>query len=115
MAKTISTFVKNVVLLLNGDNAEEIGIKIQKRGSAILSAQIAAKEAIALSLEDTVDSCKEELANARLNSGQLITDNQRYVQRLLDAHYNLMVSEESLEGHLGDVSFLKEQLAIINT
>jgi len=113
MEKTISTFVKNVISILSGDNAEETGIKIQKRASAILSAQIAAKVAATLSLEDTVETLKLRLTEARLNSGQLIIDNNKYVQKLLDTQYELKVAENSLEEHLSDVTFLEEQLVIV--
>lgn len=84
MEKTASAFVQNVVSIHSGHNAEETGINIQKRASSIQAAQIAAKVDATLCLDGNVEACKQGLIETRLNSGQLITDNQEYIQKLLN-------------------------------
>jgi hypothetical protein len=42
---TISNFVNTVIAIIKGDDAEVIGLKIQKRAVAVLTAQIAVKYA----------------------------------------------------------------------
>lgn len=52
-------------------------------------------------------ACKQGLIEARLYSSQLITDNQRYIQKLSDAQYELNVAEALLKEHLSNVAFLE--------
>lgn len=106
----LSVFVALVVATLKGDEAEATGLKIQKRASAAIRAQIAAKEAKTLELEDTVDSAKEALEKAFINSGNLIDNNAEYIRVLLVANRTVKEAEEALANHKEEIVFLSTQL-----
>lgn len=110
MAGTASNFVKIIVALIKGDDAEVTALKIQKKAVAALKAQIAVKEATTLELEDNVDLARTELDTARVNKGAEITNNKDYIKSLLETRADLLAKEEILADHLAIVSFLREEL-----
>jgi hypothetical protein len=65
---TISNFVNTVIAIIKGDDAEVIGLKIQKRAVAVLT-QIAVKVCRTLSLEGIEDLAEDNLNKARVNNG----------------------------------------------
>jgi len=109
----ISNFVKLVVATLKGDDAEVLGLKIQKRAIAAIRAQIAAKEAKTLELEDAVDFAKDALVSARMNGGVVIENNSTYIQLLMRANVSLQEAEEALADHKADIEFLTNELTIV--
>ena len=111
---TISIFVKLVVATLKGDDAEVLGLKIQKRATAALKAPLAAKEAKTLELEDIVDSAKEALTSARMNDGKVIENNVSYIQALMKANLVLEEAEEALTAHKQDIEFLTGELVVVS-
>lgn len=113
MKSELTGFVKTVVAMIKGDDAEVTALKVQRRGKAALEAQVALKKAETIELEDNVDSCKEELALARGNSGELITSNEDYISTLFRRRDDLVRAETELENHISKLEFLKEQLALV--
>ena len=111
---TVSNFVKLVVATLKGDDAEVLGLKIQKRATAALRAQLAAKEAKTLELEDVVDSAKESLTSARMNGGKVIENNVNYIQSLMRSNVVLEEAEEALTAHKEDILFLTRELEVVS-
>lgn len=114
MSKTISTFVSLIVALITGDDAEVTAIKIQRKAKASLTAQIAVKTAITLDLEQAVETAEENLALARVNNGELITNNEDYVRNLFRKNDALEKAVDVLDAHLEDIEFLKAQLEIVD-
>jgi ribose 5-phosphate isomerase len=107
----MKSFVKEVVAVLQGDNAEATGQKILRQADSALKASIAVANGDTLSFEDKVEVAKDQLALAKINHGELITDRNNYIVNLLNAKNALITAEENLENHLNQLSFLQEQLA----
>lgn len=107
----LSNFVKLVVAKVKGDEAEVAGLKIQKRASAAIAAQVAAKQAHTLTLEDNLDSAKEKQASALINNGDLITDNSQYIKNLLTTEVEVKAAQQALDNHKEEISFLEGKLA----
>lgn len=103
-------FLDRVVAVIKGDDPQSIGSKIQKRAKAALTAQIAAKEAHTLVLEEAVETVKEHQEIALLNAGSLITDNDSYVLDILRTARNLEEAEDKLKFHKEDIEVLKNAL-----
>jgi hypothetical protein len=80
---TISNFVNTVIAIIKGDDAEVIGLKIQKRAVAVFKN---AKVCRTLSLEGIEDLAEDNLNKAR-NNGTLIVNDDQYIQKLLDAKF----------------------------
>jgi N-methylhydantoinase B/oxoprolinase/acetone carboxylase alpha subunit len=105
----MKSFVKEVVAIISGDNAEATGQKILRQADSALKTQIASLNGDTISLEDKVEDAQEALRLVRVNNGKLITDRNQYVRNLLDAKNALILSEETLEVHLEKIAFLQEQ------
>ena len=105
----MKSFVKEVVAIISGDNAEATGQKILRQADSALKTQIASLNGDTISLEDKVEDAKEALRLARVNNGKLITDRNEYVRNLLNAKNALTDAEEALEIHLEKIAFLQEQ------
>jgi hypothetical protein len=107
---TISNFVNTVIAIIKGDDAEVIGLKIQKRAVAVLTAQIAVKVCRTLSLEGIEDLAEDNLNKARVNNGTLIVNDDQYIQKLLDAKFKFDQAASDLSDHKQDIEFLKKEL-----
>lgn len=105
----MKSFVKEVVAIISGDNAEATGQKILRQADSALKTQIASLNGDTISLEDRVEDAQEALRLARVNNGKLITDRNDYVRNLLIAKRSLIDAEEALEVHLEKIAFLQEQ------
>jgi hypothetical protein len=109
-----SLFIQLVIAAVKGDDAAAVGIKIQKTAMAQIRAQIAAKNAHTLTLEDNLEVAKEALANARINNGVLISDSVEYIKKLLVANKKISQAEDDIKNHEKEILFLTEQLALIS-
>jgi intracellular sulfur oxidation DsrE/DsrF family protein len=107
---TVSNFVESVIAIIKGDDARAIGLKIQRRAIAILTAQIAIKVCKTLALEGVEDTAEGNLNKARLNSGTLIINDDQYIQNLLDAKFKYDQAAAELVAHKQDIEFLKKEL-----
>lgn len=105
----MKSFVKEVVAIISGDNAEATGQKILRQADSALKTQIASLNGDTISLEDKVEDAKEALRLAKVNNGKLITDRNEYVRNLLNTKNTLTDAEEALEIHLEKIAFLQEQ------
>lgn len=104
----MKNFVKEVIAIINGDNAEATALKILRQADSALKTQIASLNGDTIALEDALEEAKEELRLAKYNNGQLITDRNYYVRNLLTAKNNLIEAEAQLEEHLETIAFLDE-------
>jgi hypothetical protein len=112
MNKTKS-FVKEIVALLKGDDAEATGQKVLRQADSAFKTQIASLTGDTIALEDRLEDAKENLRLTRLNFGLQITDRNTYIRCLLDAKNLLTSSEEALEAHIAKLDFLREQAALL--
>ncbi len=112
--ENVSLFIQLVVAAVKGDDAAAVGIKIQKTAIAQIRAQVAAKNAHTLTLEDNLESAKDALANARINGGVIISDSAEYIRGLLVANKNIETAEDAIAKHEKDIQFLTEQLSNIS-
>ncbi len=109
-----SLFIQLVIAAVKGDDAAAVGIKIQKTAIAQIRAQVAAKNAHTLTLEDNLEVAKEALASARINNGVLITDSVEYIRTLLLANKGIEQAEDAITNHEKEIAFLTEQLSLIS-
>lgn len=112
MNKTKS-FVKEIVALLKGDDAEATGQKVLRQADSAFKTQIASLTGDTIALEDRLEDAKENLRLTRLNHGLQITDRNSYIRSLLDAKNLLTSTEEALELHNAKLDFLREQAALL--
>ena len=113
VSKTKS-FVKEVIAILKGDDAEATGQKILRQADSAFKTQIASLTGDTISLEDAVEDAKEALRLARLNHGQLISNRNVYISNLITAQNRLVDAEEALENHLAKLTFLNEQAELLD-
>ena len=107
------SFVKEIISLLKGDDAEATAQKVLRQADSAFKTQIASLTGDTIALEDKLEDAKEALRLARLNNGQLINDRNSYVSSLLRAQNNLIDAEEALEAHNNKLQFLREQAALL--
>lgn len=103
----MKSFVKEVVAIIAGDNAEATGQKILRQADSALKTQIASLNGDTIALEDSIEDALEGLKLARVNNGKLITDRNQYVRTLLDAKNKLTDAQDALEAHLEKIAFLQ--------
>lgn len=107
---TTKKFLERIIAVIKGDDPEAIGKKIQKRAIAAITAQIAAKEAHTLILEESLENAKEAQERAVINSGNLISDNDSYVLGILKASRDVSKAEQNLADLKEDIDYLKASL-----
>jgi hypothetical protein len=112
VSKTKS-FVKEVVAILKGDDAEATAQKILRQADSAFKTQIASLTGDTIALEDRLEDAKESLRLARLNNGRVISDRNSYVRNLLDSKNSVTSAEEALDAHVAKLAFLKEQADLL--
>lgn len=111
----VKSFVKEFVARVNGDDATARGEKALRQADSALTTQIAVMTGDTVKFEDNVENAKEELAIARVNGGDPISNRDQYVKTLISRKNELTSAEEELESHLDTLNFLKETLASLGT
>jgi hypothetical protein len=96
VSKTKS-FVKEVVAILTGDNAEATAQKILRQADSAFKTQIASLTGDTIVFEDKLEDAKEALRLARLNYGKTISDRNNYIYNLIDAKNRVVDAEEDLD------------------
>ena len=105
----MKSFVKEVVAIIKGDDAEVTGQKILRQADSALKTQIASLTGDTIALEDKVEDAKEKLRLARVNNGVIIADRNQYISNLLYAKNSLTDAEDTLGSHLEKQNFLQEE------
>lgn len=105
----LNSFVKEFAAMLTGDSAEVKAQRGWRQADSAFKVQIANLNGDIISKEDAVDVAKENLAKARLNYGNEITDKFSYIQALLSAKESLVKAEKALKAHQDTITFLEEQ------
>ena len=109
----LNSFIKQFVAIVKGDDVEAQAQKAWRSAESALKTHIASAEGDIIALEDAVEQAKENLKEARVNSGYLIMDRQQYIENLIRAKNNLLVAEEELDTHMEHIAFLKEEYAAL--
>lgn len=107
----LNSFATQFVAAIKGDNAEVQAQKAWRSADSALKVQIANLDGDVIRKEDKVESAKEQLASARINGGNVITDREAYVANLISAKEKLTQAEKELAAHVKTTDFLKEEYA----
>jgi len=110
----MKSFVKEVVAILKGDDAEATGQKILRQADSAFKAQIASLNGDTIALEDAVENSKEQVNLCRVNKGNLITDRNDYIRNLCSAKNRLTEAQEALDVHNEKLAFLNEQFELLD-
>ena len=102
-------FIKEVVAIIKGDDAEAKGLKILRQADSAFKTQISSLTGDTVTLEDALDEAKEALRLARLNNGNLITDRNVYIKNILEKQNAIIEAQEALDEHVAKIEFLKQQ------
>jgi len=110
----MNSFVKQFVAAVKGDDVEVQAQKAWRSAESALKVQIAAREGDTIAIEDSVSQAKEDLANCRINNGKPIQDREYYIDMLIEAKNNLTYAEETLDAHLEELNFLRNEYKALN-
>jgi len=111
----VKSFVKEFTARVKGDDVTAQAEKALRQADSALNIQISVMTGDTVKFEDAVETAKEELAMARVNSGEPISNRDTYVKILIAAKNELSDAEENLEAHIKTLAFLKETLASLGT
>lgn len=116
MSNQITSFAKQIIAILKGDDAAVTAQKIYRVADSTLKSSIALKQADLVSKEQSVEDAQEHLANMRINKGIIIGDaRENYLRNLINAKKDLDLKEENLENLKKEIEFLQSELAIVNS
>jgi hypothetical protein len=107
MTTQLTTFVKEFLAIIKGDDAEAKAQKAYRSAMSALKTQISSLEGDTIKFEDDVEEAKSKFNLAKVNSGEPIVDRNKYVQNLLVAKRQLIDAEEALENHLEKIEVLR--------
>lgn len=113
----LSNFVKSIIARLKGDDAEVAALKIQKQATARLKQHLASMEGDRLSLEENIETAKENIGLSIINNGNYINDTSEgnaYVRGIVAATQRLQDANDALEAHDKTVVILKEALETVS-
>ncbi len=110
----MKTFVKQFVAIVKGDDAEAQAQKALRQADSALKTQVSSLKGDTIDLEEKVNDAKEAQANALVNNGEVISDRNGYVRKLLAAKNNVTEAEETLKTHKLKIAFLEEQLLALD-
>lgn len=110
----LTSFAKQIIAIIKGDDAEAKAQKIYRGADSAFKTQIASLKGDTIMLEDKVESAKEAVEVALTNNGELISDRNEYIRKLIEANNVLMEAEETLEDHIEKINFLEKMHERIN-
>lgn len=111
----VNSFVKQFVAIIKGDDAEVSAQKAWRQAQSGLKTHIASLEGDTIKFEDNVTDAQENLAAARVNSGQPISNRDNYVSSLVAARNRVTAATKAHTDHLAMIAFLKEELVALET
>ena len=117
MSSTVKSYIEQFVAFVKGDDAAVIGAKVQRQANSAFKTQIHSLEGKLVILEDRVTNAEEELVKARLNYGEVLTEEQQegaYVENILRAQETILKAQKELKAHKETIAFLKEQNSLLD-
>jgi DNA repair exonuclease SbcCD ATPase subunit len=112
--RKVKSFVKQFIATVQGDDVKAQAEKVYRQAESALKTQIASLEGDTISYEDKVEEAKENLSNARINNGKLITDRSSYVANLITSRNEVTEATEALDRHKKKLEFLKAELVALD-
>ena len=110
MAKTsLNSFCKEFIAKVKGDDVEAQAEKVWRQANSALKSSISSMEGDLIEKEDKVTVAQENLMDARINSGSVISDRSYYIHRLIEAEEKVRNAQKQLDAHIATITFLKEQ------
>ena len=106
-------FIKQFVALVQGDDAEALALKTQRKAHAAVNAQVSSLNGDTIEKEEVVTEAKERLQSALVNGGSDTFDRTDYVSALLKARNSVVIAEKQLSDHLAKLAFLEGTLTSI--
>lgn len=114
--KTImGSFVNQFAAAIKGDTAEATAEKAWRQAKSALQTGIARLEGDTINFEDKVTTAEENLAGAKINNAQMITDRDAYLQNILNSEATLKSAKKVLENHLLNLNVLRSTLVELET
>ena len=108
MSKTVvNSFVSQFMAKIKGDDVQVQAEKVWRQAESALNQSISSLEGDLIDKEDAVERAKENLADARVNNGNPITDRKAYVDGLIRAKEYLKKVQKELDAHNATIEFLK--------
>ena len=111
----LTSFVKQFVAIIKGDDAEAQAQKEYRRALSALKTQIASLEGDTITFQDKLEEANNNFDSAKVNHGQSITDRNKYVQALLLAKKEVIDAQENLDAHNEKLEVLRQVFDEIQT
>lgn len=107
--KKVSSFVKEVVARLSGDNDEATAQKVARKAMSALEGQVAALKSRLIDDEQAVEDAEEALNNA-IYPTAVFSDAKQYCKKIADAQAALENAKEELEATKDSIAFFQKLL-----
>lgn len=107
--KTLSSFAKEIIAIIKGDDAEATAQKIFRQADSAFKTQIASLKGDTIALEDAVTEAEENCKKALHNNGQLIVDRNAYIKGIIEAENKLTMAQDKLADHLELIELLEKK------
>jgi len=113
--KQLTTFEKQVISTINGDDSQAFAEKLWKRAQSLYSAAIPAEKAKLYNFTEAVENAQEKLNNARINNAKAIANGETFISNVLEAHVALEDAQENLALQEKKILILEKELALLES
>lgn len=111
---TVSKFIKQTIALITGDDAEKTAVRIERKASVALKSELTLQEQEVVNFQEQLIDAEEAITAALSNNGDLITDSERYMERLIQLKEKAIQIEGEIENRELIVSYLQELQSRLN-
>ena len=110
--KKISSFGKQFIALVKGDDAAAQAERVNRQRMAGLNTHLQNAKGDLVDREESVKDAEELLAKVRLNHGNDITDRDSYVKNVINAKEAVLDAKDDLASHQALITSLEEEIAL---
>lgn len=107
--KKMSSFVKEVVARLSGDNDEAVAQKVARKAMSALEGQVAALRSTIVDHEQALEDAEEALGNA-IYPTAVFSDSKAYCAGIAEAQSRVDDAREALETTKESIEFFSKLL-----